>query len=168
MNEQSAKKFETERTRRFRTQALGEHDERTINNIEAFGCTVVQVARGSYGLGWSYTIGVYDTCEKPEIIVVGLPETTAHFLANEAARQLRAGIQLTNGRHQGMIGNVECEFRPVDSKWVKHLMGWRIGTTTKHRFPYFRLSIPTSRIAFQRTKASIQYSSNLCCSPTFQ
>lgn len=119
-------KFQTARTRKFRAGALSEEDERTINHIEEFGCSVVSVARSKYGLGWSYTIGVYDTSDKPEIMTVGLLPETAHFALNKAAKLLRAGIDLTKGRYHDLIGEVDCEFRPIDPKWVKHLMGWAV------------------------------------------
>jgi hypothetical protein len=118
------KNFETDRTRLFRSRELDEGDERTISHIEEFGCSVVQVEKSNSRPGWSYTVGVYDTSSSPEIIVAGLPEKTALFLLNEAARQLRAGTNLSDGRHRDMLGEVECEFRPVDPKWAQHLMGW--------------------------------------------
>jgi hypothetical protein len=142
MRQQGRKQFETERTRHFRAQTLSERDERTISNIETFGCGVVQVKSSSSGPGWSYTIGVYDTCEKPEIIVVGLRESTALFLLNEAARQLRRGIQLTDGRRRGLIGEVECEFRSVDPKWAKHLMGWATWYYDGAPFPLLQAIYP--------------------------
>ncbi len=122
----TSKKFETERTRRFRAGVLSEGDERTIAHVETFGCEVVQVTRKrtTAGPDWSYTLGVYDTCDKPEIITVGLRQETALFLLNEAARRLRAGVNLALGRHRDMVGDVECEFREVDPKWVDHLMDW--------------------------------------------
>jgi Domain of unknown function (DUF4262) len=120
----TAKKYETERTRRFRSTELSKEDGDTIGNIEQFGCSVIQVKESSAGPGWSYTLGVYDTSNRPEIIVVGLRDTTALVLLNEAAKRLREGVDLTRGRHREMIGEVECEFRPVDPKWIKHLMGW--------------------------------------------
>ena len=65
-------KFQTARTRKFRATALSVKDERTISPVEEFGCSVVNVTRTKYGLGWSYTVGVFDTSGKPEIITVGL------------------------------------------------------------------------------------------------
>src|SRR5260370_12156748 len=47
-------KFQTARTRKFRASALSEEDERTISHVEEFGCSVVNVTRTQYGLGWSY------------------------------------------------------------------------------------------------------------------
>src|SRR5215470_11555210 len=112
------KNFETTRTRNFRASELSKEDERTISHIEEFGCSVVSVKRTNYGLGWSYTIGIFDTCGKPEIITVGLLPETAHFALNEAAKLLRAGVDLTKGRTCNLIGQVDCEFRLVDPKWV--------------------------------------------------
>jgi hypothetical protein len=95
---------------------LDEGERRTISHIETFGCEVVQVRASATGPGWSYSIGIYDTCGKPEVIAVGLPQKTAHFLLNEAAKRLTNGIDLEDGRQREMIANVECEFRPVDPK----------------------------------------------------
>jgi hypothetical protein len=135
-------KFETERTRRFRAAALTESEERTLGNIEAFGCSVLQIKNKGAGPAWSYTIGNYDTAGKPEIITVGLPEKTALFLLNEAARRLREGTDLAKGRHLEMVGEVECEFRPVDPKWIKHLMGWATWYYDGDVFPVLQAVYP--------------------------
>jgi hypothetical protein len=121
MNETN-RKFETERIKRHRSMELSESHERTLSRVETFGCEVVQVTSTDMSQGWSYTVGVYDTSGKPEVIAIGLRERTALVLLNEAADRLRQGINLAEGRHRELIGEVECEFRPVDSKWVKHLM----------------------------------------------
>jgi Domain of unknown function (DUF4262) len=136
------KKFETDRTRRFRASALTEGDERTIANIETFGCTVVQVKSSNAGPGWSYTVGIHDTCGKPEVITVALPEETALFLLNEAARRLREGSQLSEGRHREILGEVECEFRPADPKWIRHLMGWAVWYNDGVDFPVLQAVYP--------------------------
>jgi hypothetical protein len=68
----NTKQFTTARTRNFRAAELSKEDERTISHIEEFGCSVVSVKRTTHGLGWSYTIGIFDTSGKPEIITVGL------------------------------------------------------------------------------------------------
>lgn len=91
---------------------MSQNDERTISHIEEFGRSVVNVARTDHGLGWSYTVGIFDTCGKPEIITVGLLPATAHFALNDAAKLLRAGVDLTQGRHHELIGEVDCEFPP--------------------------------------------------------
>jgi hypothetical protein len=136
------RKFETDRTRRFRAEQLSQRDERTIANVETFGCEVVQVKSSVGGQGWSYTLGVHDTCGAPEVITVGLRPETAHFLLNQAADRLRNGANLAEGRHREMVGEVECEFRPVDPRWVRHLMGWAIWYYDGADFPVLQAIYP--------------------------
>jgi hypothetical protein len=119
------KQYETARIRQLRATELNATDKRTLDQIEEHGCSVISVGRDCREeLSWTYTIGVFDTCGKPDLITVGLPFKTAHACLNEAVKLLRTGVDLTRGRHGDLIGNVDCEFRPVDSKWVAHLMNW--------------------------------------------
>ncbi len=134
--------FQTARTRKFRGTALSEKDERTIRHVEEFGCSVVCVERTKYGAGWSYTVGVFDTRGGPEIIAVGLLPKTAHFALNKAARLLGEGVDLTKGRHPGIIGEVDCEFRPVDPKWVRQLMRWAVWYYQGQDFPVIQAVYP--------------------------
>jgi uncharacterized protein DUF4262 len=135
-------KFQTARTQRFRAAKLSKEDERTISHVEQFGCSVVSVKPTKYGLGWSYTVGVFDTSGMPEIITIGLLPDTAHFALNKAADLLRAGVDLTKGRHRGLVGEVDCEFRSVDPKWVKHLMGWSLWYYDHEDFPVVQAVYP--------------------------
>ena len=137
-----APRFETERTRRFRAGDLSKAHADTISNVEQFGCSVVQLERNGAGPGWSYTVGVYDTAGQPVIITVGLRGRTALVLLNEAATHLRQGVALTQGRHLNIVGEVECEFRPVDPKWGKHLMGWALWYDNWEDFPVLQAVYP--------------------------
>jgi hypothetical protein len=128
-------------------------DKRTIGHIEKFGCSVVSVARTNYGLGWSYTIGIFDTCGKPEIVTVGLPPETAHFALNEASKLLREGVDLTKGRHHGLVGKVDCEFRPVDHKWIAQLMGWAVWYYGGTDFPVLQAVYPDLENRFPNEEA---------------
>lgn len=134
--------FQTARTRKFRATTLSKEDERTISHVEEFGCSVVNVKRTTYGLGWSYTLGVFDTSGRPEIITVGLLPETAQFALNQAAKLLRAGVDLTKGRHRDLIGEVDCEFRPVDPKWVEQLMDWALWYYDGDDFPVIQAVYP--------------------------
>lgn len=148
----NTRNFETARTIKFRQTALRPEDERTISHIEEFGCSVVSVARTNYGLGWSHTIGIFDTCDKPEIIAVGLPPETAHFALNEAAKLFRAGVDLTKGRHRDLVGQVECEFRSVDQKWIAQLMGWAVWYYDGDDFPVLQAVYPDLENRFPEDK----------------
>lgn len=134
--------FSTQRLQAHRATQLDTNFAVTISHIEQFGHEVMQVAEGGGGSGWSYTVGLFDTSGVPEVIVVGLPNETAHFLLNEAARRLRDGVDLTIGRHSDLIDKVECEFRAVDRKWVEHLMGRALWYYDSFEFPVLQAIYP--------------------------
>ncbi len=119
-----SRKFDTERIRRFRATELSKQDETTIGHIEEFGCSIMHVAASRGGTAWSYSLGVFDTCGGPEIVTVGLLPETAQFAINGAVALVRSGVDLTMGRHTDLVGEVECVFRPVEPRWVAHLMPW--------------------------------------------
>ena len=114
--------FQTDRIRRFRANSPTENDEKTLSLIERFGCEVLSVKASNVSPAWTYTTGVYDTCGGPELITIGLQPGTALSALNAAVDQMRAGVDLSRGRHRDLVGEVECEFRPVHRDWVKHLM----------------------------------------------
>ena len=137
-------KFETARTRHFRAQELDATDKSTIANIEKFGCSIFHVDGESDSDRplFSYTVGVFDTSGQPEIITVGLKEQAAQFLLNAAAKALRNGVDLTQRRHKEVLGDVECEFRPVDPKWIRPLLGWCVWFYNGVDFPVLQAVYP--------------------------
>jgi hypothetical protein len=146
----SKPKYETDRTRHFRTQELDATDTRTIDHIEQFGCSIFHIsgeAKQDRPL-LSYTVGVYDTCGQPEIICIGLKEGLTQSVLNAAADALRDGVNLSEGRHKDLIGDVECEFRPVDPKWGPHLMGWCRWYYQGANFPVLQVIYPDTQNRF--------------------
>ena len=142
---QESRPFETDRTRRLRESDLSKMDALTVNNVETYGCHCLHVrpsCADSAEAGFSYTIGIFDTCGEPEVITVGLSVEVAGYLLNEAAWRLRDGIDLTIGRHRDMIGDVECEFRPVSARWVKHVMNWAVWYYGGGDFPVLQAVYP--------------------------
>ena len=55
---------------------------------------------------------------------------------------MRAGADLTRGRHRDLIGRVECEFRPVDPKWITQLMDWATWYYDGTDFPVLQAVYP--------------------------
>jgi hypothetical protein len=135
-----------------RERGLSRADETTIRHIEEHGCSVISVKSTPYCLGWSYTIGIFDTCGKPEIVTVGLLPDTAHHALNAAAKLLRSGVELTQQRHRDLVGEVECEFRPVDPKWTAHLMDWAEWYYGGCSFPVLQAVYPDRENRFPEDK----------------
>ncbi|HZP05225.1 MAG TPA: DUF4262 domain-containing protein [Terracidiphilus sp.] len=138
-----AKNYDTPRIRQLRATDLHPTDENNIRRIEEYGCSVISVGRDcNDDLSWTYTIGVYDTCDKPDLITVGLKFGVAQACLNEAVKRQREGVNLTQERQAELIGNVDCEFRPVDPKWVRHLMNWANWYYNRTDYPVLQAVYP--------------------------
>lgn len=120
------KPFSTPRTRELLARKdLTELDRKVVNGIEEFGSFILTVTNAAEEPGgYSYTVGAFDASGVPELITVGLRASTGHYLLDAAVELGRKGVDLSKGHHRGLIGDVECEFRPVDRKWVRHLMNF--------------------------------------------
>jgi len=69
-------------------------------------------------------------------------KTADHFALNEASKQLRGGVDLARGRHHSLVGKVDCEFRPVDHKWIAQLMGSAVWCYAGTDFPVLQAVYP--------------------------
>lgn len=139
----SSKKFVTDRTKHLRTTELSRLDERVISQIEEYGCSLISVGSDcADDFGWTYSLGIFNTCGQPELITIGLSPEVAKSCLNEVTRRMRAGIDLARKRQKKLISNVDCELRTVDSKWVSRLMNfsnWYNGNTA---YPVLQVIYP--------------------------
>lgn len=146
----SSKPYVTERTKYLRTTELSKTDIWAIEKIEEFGCAIISVGSDCEDdFSWTYSLGIYDTCHQPELITVGLPRDVAMFCINEAARRMRAGADLTKQRQKELIGNVDCELRPVAPKWIARLMNFANWYNNSAEYPVLQVIYPDLQNRFQ-------------------
>jgi hypothetical protein len=133
---------QTDRIKLLRQQELEADEAKLLDDIEKYGCHIIQV-RPEHGiLGWSYTIGICDVLKQPELIVVGLKDNTAQSLLNEAAHRLEKGVNLLQGTQVDLLANVECEFKQVANRWLRQLMGYAIWFYDGDEFPALQCVYP--------------------------
>jgi hypothetical protein len=117
----------TDRTRFLRRSKLKPDEARLVDDVEKYGCHIIQVREEGGFPAWSYTIGLGDILGCPELIVIGLKESTAHSLLNECAARLQQGLRFEHGsRAQELLASVECEFKAVEKRWLQQTMGYAI------------------------------------------
>ena len=117
----------TDRTRLLRQSTLKPDEAKLLDDVEKYGCHIIQVREEGGFPGWSYTIGLGDILACPELIVIGLKESVAHSLLNECALRLQQGTRLEQGgRARGLLANVECEFKQVEKRWLRRTMGYAV------------------------------------------
>lgn len=155
--EMEQRKFATARTRELLAGTLDEQELKAVKDVETWGCHIVQVNGGPRKPDWTFSLGVYDTCGKPEVIVVGLKPDTAARAVNYAVDALRSGTDLTVGRHREIVGEVEVIFRKVDPMWVQHLMGWASWYQGDWNFPVLQLIYPDLENRFPWEEGFTEY-----------
>ncbi|MFY9561320.1 MAG: DUF4262 domain-containing protein [Terriglobales bacterium] len=117
----------TDRIQFLRQGELEPDEVKVIEDVETYGCHIVQVREEGGFPGWSYTIGFSDVLGCPELIVIGLKDSVAHSLLNECARRLQQGVRLQPGcRERELLSNVDCEFRDVEKRWLRQTMGYAV------------------------------------------
>jgi hypothetical protein len=125
-------------------------DEWAIDQIEEHGCALISVGSDCKDdFGWTYTLGIHNTCGHPELITVGLPLEVAKFCLNETARRMRAGINVIKERQKDLIANVDCELRIVAPKWAARLMNFSNWFNGGVNYPVFQIVYPDLQNRFQ-------------------
>lgn len=155
--ENKPKRYITKRTKMWRDCELAEMFVSTLDRIEQYGCAVLHIPGDAAAPRLSYTVGAYDTAGKPELITIGLTEPAARFALNEATALMKSGLDLTIGRHHGILGEVECEFHRIDPKWVQHVMGRAAWYYEDADIPVLQLIYPDLENRFQTDDGFTEY-----------
>lgn len=133
----------------LRTCKLDPSDEKLVDDVEKHGCHIINVREENGIPGWGYTIGVYETTRQPEIIVVGLKPEAAHSVLNDCARRLKGGARFEDGhRERELLTTVECEFRRVEVRWLRQLMGYAVWFYGDDNFPAVQCVYPDLKNRF--------------------
>lgn len=118
-----SQRFQTARTQELLSSELSKTEREFVENIEEFGCQILTVDAAIKYHSWTYTLGLVDTGGRFELLTIGLPSSTASRALDDAAELLRNGVDLSQGRHHDLVGEVDVVFRFADPAWVKKLMG---------------------------------------------
>jgi len=65
-------------------------------NIEEYGLQVMGISATDYLPSFSYSVGLYESYQHPEIICFGLPTDLAHLIINDVANLIRNGEKITS------------------------------------------------------------------------
>jgi len=77
---------------------MGIGDEKTRDDIEKYGCTVINVLEEGELPPFTYSVGIARKTGEPEVVVIGLKRELAHFIVNEYNRRVRGGERFESGR----------------------------------------------------------------------
>ncbi|WP_445363348.1 DUF4262 domain-containing protein [Microbulbifer sp. ANSA003] len=97
---------------------MGKSDKRILDNIEKYGCHVLSVLEDEDSPTFTYSIGIYETQSKPELLIVGLDSKISQSMVNEYCQRLKAGESFEVGRYySGFLEGFDVCFIEMDKKY---------------------------------------------------
>jgi hypothetical protein len=128
---------------------LKEFDQKLLKALEEWGWFVLSVGAGDSEPAFSYSIGLYEHFQHPEIILFGLDFTVMHGLINDAAGKIKEGSRyLDRYRDANLLKDYECEFRSVRRDRYEGLLNYALWYYQGKEFPALQLVWPDSRGTF--------------------
>jgi len=120
-------------------------EQKAISDIEHYGCHVIHVIGEGDLPPFSYSVGIWKSSRKPELLVVGLKQEIAHFVVNEYNRRARSGDTLKEGQIlSGFLGGFDCVLHEIDRKFYLEYLGWDRWLYKGDEFPTFQLIWPNT------------------------
>jgi hypothetical protein len=116
-----------------------------IANINEYGWHCVNVIEDDSHPPWSYTIGLYDTWQHPELIIVGRSRATSHEMLKTVATdiELNDPPKLTDpGGHQ-LLG-MKCHFLEANPRYYSDYVGFALWYYRKRKFSLHQIIWPNN------------------------
>ena len=101
-------------------------DEKLLSDIEKYGWHVVGVFEEENSPGFTFTVGLYYQFEHPEILIMGLPQQTAHALLTTAVEMIREGFRFEPGQLYPELANFPFAVAPIHLDHYKEHLGYGI------------------------------------------
>ena len=119
------------------------HEQKALDDVGRYGLHIVHVLEEGDLPPFAYTVGLCHTFAHPEVLVYGLPKTTAHNLLNHLADQLRKGRKYAAGEIcDDLVEGYRVTFRIVPHAKYREHLGWAAGFNERPDFPALQLIYP--------------------------
>ncbi|WP_293946979.1 MULTISPECIES: DUF4262 domain-containing protein [unclassified Sphingobacterium] len=93
-------------------------------NVEKFGLEVINVVASNYLPSFSYSIGLTQTYQHPEIICIGLSMKLAHIIINDVADLIKHGQGIESNKvYTNIFNNSKAMFLNVDPRNIADYFG---------------------------------------------
>jgi hypothetical protein len=123
--------------------AKDEPERIVLSNIREFGWHCVNVIEDDGHPPWTYTIGLYETWNYPEIIIIGRSRATAHHALNAVATALekdhRPDLNLPT---LDLIPGARCLLLEVSPHYYSDYVGFALWFYRKRHFPLYQIVWP--------------------------
>ena len=124
---------------------MDEHDQRALDNIEKYGCHVMNVMEEGDLAGFTYSIGISSKQNRPDVVVMGLKKELAHSMVNNYKDRLLKGEVFEPGKlYSDFLGDFDICFIKVAKKHFKEHFGWGLWLHKGDDFEVLQMVWPTT------------------------
>jgi hypothetical protein len=122
-----------------------ELERQVICNISEYGWHCVNVVEDDGHPPWSFTIGLYETWNHPELIIIGRSRATSHEILKTLANdiELNDPPNLTNPDGHLLLG-MRCLFVEVLPRYYSDYVGFAKWFYRKRHFPLHQIVWPNN------------------------
>src|ERR1700734_3219954 len=98
-----------------------------IANVNEFGWHCVNVIEDDGHPPWSYTIGLYETWEHPELIVIGRSRATSHAMLKTLSDDIESNSAPDMSNSDGyLLLGMKCQFVEVNTRYYSDYVGFAL------------------------------------------
>jgi len=118
-------------------------EEKCEEDIERYGLHVLKVAGGNDWPEFVYSVGLFQSYDHPEVIILGLPGDVAHDILNGLADVIRSGKRFApEDETEDLLEGYLCRFLAVPFEQLFAHFGWAIWYYDDRAFPALQLVYP--------------------------
>ena len=104
--------------------SLTDSERAILGAIASEGLHIEHVAIDDDGPGFSFTVGLWQTFQQPEVIVFGLEDHVADELLDEIADLAHEGTRfLADSKHDGLLQHYPARFFAVPKGFYRNFLG---------------------------------------------
>jgi hypothetical protein len=122
---------------------LGE--QKILADINEYGWSSMNVVEDDGHPPWTFTIGLYETCTHPELIIVGRSRATAHEMLTAVATEIEHGRppDLPDPDAYLLLG-MTCRFVEVHTRYHEDNVGFARWYYRGKHFPLYQIVWPSN------------------------
>jgi hypothetical protein len=120
--------------------------EKLLNDIEKYGLQVMHVFGDELGPGFSYSIGLFESYNHPEVIIIGLRQDLMHQLINNMANDIKNGkVYQPLNYYPDILDDFKCYIVSVDNYNYNEYVGMAQNHYNSDSFPLIQCIYPTTK-----------------------
>ena len=125
--------------------SVDDSEKKVLSDIEKYGCHVVHVLEEKDSPRFTYSVGIQQTTNQPELLITGLRRELAHSIINNYNQRIKAGeLFLTERMYPGFIEGFDVVFKVVSEQKYREYFGWAIWFYKGSYFSAYQLIFPST------------------------